>query len=258
MKFTLIALAVIITSLPVFAQTASQMEEQFCSDRQDPNFVKELTKDSSNLFAFRNQGGLLNGGVCWWHSRFQRNALYLTIYKPELAKPDSLTAQKLISEIRLAKKVVIIPGFNNFLEFSSTFATEIQRELEYWQKLDGFVKFAWVDGLEGDSEVSPAKLKDLMDQIYVDVEINKNISYNKLQIPGIDAHAWLVLHMQKVNDGYDLEILDSNVANQTEIYHYHEGDIKFNYHNYFTFVPYLEKVNELEKIKKVIAKQCRN
>lgn len=258
MKFALIALAVMSFGFNAFAQKPSFTEEQFCQDRQDLKFVKDLTLDYTNLMAFRNHGGLLNGGVCWWHSRFQRNSLYLTIYKPDLAKPTTEEAKKLITEIRKAKNVVVIPGFRNFREFSMAFEGEIQTEIETWQKLDGVVKFAWVKGLAGQSDVPAEKMKELMDQIYEDVEVNKNISYNKLQIPGIDAHAWLVLHVEKVIGGYNLEILDSNVANQTEIYRYRDGDTHFNYHDYFNFVPYLEKTNEMDKIKKAIAKQCEN
>lgn len=257
MKFTLIVLTIVASSFQVFAQSPSMSEEEFCSDRRDPDFVKDLTQSSSNLMSFQNQGGLLNGGVCWWHSRFQRNALYLTIYKPELDKPTDADALKLIDQIKAGKKVVIIPGFKNFSQFSYAYAVEIQRELESWQKVDGIAKFAWVRGLSGKTELSPDKLKERMDRLYEDVEVNHNIAYNRLQIPGIDAHAWLVVHMKKVGGGYNLEILDSNNPDNTETYSYREGDTNLKYRGYsFDFVPYLDQKLEMKKLKRSIDKFC--
>ena len=256
MKVTLLALAVLACSFQALARGPSTSEASFCADRKDVNFVKDLTLSTSNLMAFRNQGGIGNGGVCWWHSRFQRNALYLTIYKPSIAKPTQDEARILIKQIREAKNVVIIPGYKNFRDFSADNADLILRELEKWQKGDGIIRFAWVKGLEGASTVEAGQLKSTMDEIYNEVEVNKNIAYNKLQIPGIDAHAWLVVHMEKVNGGYNLEILDSNFPTGTEIYRYREGDQNFDYHRAFAFSPYLEKTNEMEKINKTIQKQC--
>lgn len=256
MKVTLLALTALACSFQALAQTPSLSETNFCSDRQDTKFVKDLALDSSNLMTFRNHGGIANGGVCWWHSRFQRNALYLTIYKPNLAKPSADEAHDLVKKIRAAKEVVVIPGYRNFAEFANANESIIQKELEKWQKNDGIVRFAWVKGLSGEAQVAPEKMKELMDQIYEEVEVNKNIAYNKLQIPGIDSHAWLVVHMEKTNGGYNLEILDSNVASSTEIYRYHEGDTSINYHGYFHFTPYLEQTGEMKKIKTAILKQC--
>lgn len=256
-----IALAVILCNFQVYGQfyskDPSRTEEQFCIDRTNKNFIKDLTKDSSNLMAFGNYGGLANGGVCWWHSRFQRNALYLTIFKPNLNRPTAEEANKLIADIQQAKKVVVIPGFNNFYEFSYAHQNEIQAALEHWQKIDGFVKFAWAKGLVGQPEVNPDKMKKIMDQIYEDVEINGNIAYNKLQIPGINAHSWLVVHMEKHEEGYFLEVLDSNLPTTTSTYRYLEGATRLSYYDGgSTFVPYLDQSKEMSKIKKTISKQC--
>ncbi len=256
MKITLTVLLTLTFGFQVFAQAPSDSEESFCSDRKDENFVKDLTMNSSNLMAFRNHGGIGNGGVCWWHSRFQRNALYLTLYKPSLPKPTVEEAKVIVKQIREAKDIVIIPGFHNFTEFSDIHEAQIQRELEKWQKGDGVIRFAWVKGLSGTSKLAADQMKATMDEMYDDVEVNKNISYNKLQIPGIDAHAWLVVHMEKVEGGYNLEVLDSNFPRSTQIYRYREGDTEFDYHGNFKFSPYLEKTNEMEKIKKVIEKRC--
>lgn len=256
MKVTFFVLLALAHSFQALAQNPSYTEESFCSDRKDEKFVKDLTMDSSNLMSFWNHGGLANSGVCWWHSRFQRNALYLTIYKPNLPRPSDSEARELVKQIRDAKDIVVIPGFKNFSEFTRVHEAQIQRELEKWQKGDGVIRFAWVKGLSGKPSVEAEKLKATMDEMYEYVEVNKNIAYNKLQIPGIDAHAWLVVHMEKVDGGYNLEVLDSNFPSETEIYRYREGDTSFNYHGAFKFTPYLERTHEMDKIKSVIAKRC--
>jgi len=256
MKTTLLAMLALTFSIQAYAQAPSRSEESFCSDRKDDRFVKDLTLDSSNLMAFRNHGGIANSGVCWWHSRFQRNALYLTIYKPNLPRPSVDEAKELIKQIREAKDVIVIPGFRNFSEFSSVHEAQIQRELEKWQKGDGVIRFAWVKGLSGTSSVDRDELKNIMDDMYYEVEVKKNIAYNKLQFPGVVAHAWLVVHMEKVSGGYNLEILDSNYPRSTEIYRYREGDSDLNYQGYYRFTPYLERTTEMDRIHEVISKKC--
>lgn len=257
MKVTVLAIAALACSFSAFgALTPSQSVEQFCADRTSVSFSKNLTKNSNNLMAFQNHGGLANGGVCWWHSRFQRNALYLTIFKPAEARPTKPEAEKLIDQIRSGKEIVEINGFRNFYEFSSVHAREIQRELEKWQKGDGIVKFNWAIGLSGDNVVSAENMKEKMDELFQYVEVEGNIAYQKLQIKGITAHAWLVVNMKETSKGYDLEVLDSNFPSRTSIYSYKEGQTSFNHYAYGQFTPYLERKNELEKVNMTILKKC--
>lgn len=257
MKASLLAIAALACSFSAFAAlTPSQSVEQFCSDRSSATFSKNLSKNYDNLMAFRNHGGLANGGVCWWHSRFQRNALYLTIYKPSDAKPTKAEVQKIIDKIRSGKEIIEIPGFRNFYEFSSNHASEIQRELEQWQKSDGILKFNWVIGLSGDNVVSAEKMKEQMDELYQYVEAEGNIAYQKLQIKGVTAHAWLVLNVKATKNGYDLEVLDSNFPSQTSVYKYREGQTSFKHYAYGEFTPYLERKGEMEKVQMTILKKC--
>ena len=95
-----------------------------------------------------------------------------------------------------------------------------------------------------------------MDELYEYVEVEGSIAYQKLQIKGITAHAWLVINMHKVSNGYDLEVLDSNFPNQTIIYNYREGMISFSNGHYGNFVPYLERKAEMNTIKMTILKKC--
>jgi hypothetical protein len=257
MKLIILASMALTFSFNVMSQvTPSQSSEQFCADRSESSFVKSLTQYPQNLLTFQNHGGLGNGGVCWWHSRFQRNALYLTIYKPGEDYPSKEEAVKIISKIRSGKEVVTIRGFKNFSEFSSAYSAQIQKELESWQKSDGIVKFNWVMGLKGNNTVSSEKLEAMMSELYEYVTVKGNIAYEKLQIKGIVAHSWLVINMKKVTDGYDLEVIDSNSQYQTTIYKYRYGQTSFSHWAYGEFVPYLERANELDKVNDAILKVC--
>lgn len=258
MKSTLLALAALACSFSAMAEsTSSQSMRQFCEDRASISSVKELVGNSDNLMAFANQGGIGNGGVCWWHSRMQRNALYLSIYKPAERIPTVEQAKEIVEKLRAGKEIVVIPGFSNFADFSSAYRPTIQRELEKWQKGDGVLKFNWVIGLKGRSSVEADELKVMMDELYDYVENEGNIAYQKLQIKGIVAHAWLVINMKKIGkDGYDLEVLDSNFPRQTSIYKYRMGMTHFSHYNYGEFVPYLERKGEMDKVTNVILKKC--
>lgn len=262
MKFTLLVLAALGLSCSAWARytpaspSPSQSMDQFCADRANPQFEKNLTRNLLSLFSFENQGGLGNGGVCWWHSRFQRNSLYLTVYRPGEERPSQAELEKIIAKIRTGNSVVVIPGYSDFSEFSYKNQKFIQKELENWQKLDGFAKFGWVSGISGSEVVSANELKKMMDELYQNVEVEGNIAYQKLQIKGITAHAWLVVNMKQVNGGYDLEVLDSNFPSSTGFYRYRSGQTNFEHPYYGKFTPYLERSDEMKAIKMAVMKQC--
>jgi hypothetical protein len=256
LRNSLTAFAAMAFSFSVMAQTPSQTVEQFCVDRGNASFAKTLMRGASNLMAFANRGGIANGGVCWWNSRFQRNAHYTTLYNPQKKKPTSVQAAKLIAQIRDGKGVIEIPGYRNFSEFSYSHQREIQRELEKWQKGDGIIKFNWVIGLSGDTVVSAEKLSDMMNELYDYVEVQGNIAYQKLQIKGVTAHAWLVKNMKKTTNGYELEVLDSNYPHRTNIYYYRKGQKSFRHQYYGEFTPYLERKGEMDQLVLSIMKTC--
>ncbi len=247
---TLFTLLMLVSISQAFAG-----KEEFCTDRTQPKYVKDLTLDSSNLMSFKNHGGIRNGGVCWWHSRFQRAALYLSHYNPSAEKPDQATARQIIRTLRNANDVVEIPGFNNFLEFSTHFEKEIQNELEAWQRFES-LRFTWIRGLRGSTRVSAEWMQELMDNLYEETEVNGNISFQKLQMKGLTAHAWLVVNMKKFDHGYDLEVIDSNYQNMTKFYQYRHGDTHLLYRNDSSFTPYLEHTFEMERIKTAIKEAC--
>lgn len=245
-----------ILSIEASAATiASTSPRAFCEDRKDRNYFQDLLKDEDNQLSFTNQGGLFNGGVCWWHSRFTRNALYLAVYRPDLRRPSVDQAEDIIKDIRKGKSVVTIPGFHNLNEFSRAFRPQIQRELEKWQKSDGFIRQQWIVGLSGAREVEEEKLEELMDELYQYVVVEKNVAYQRLSMPGVVAHAWLVADLHKTSDGYDIEVHDSNYSGIRE-HTFKEGMTKFEYPYFGKFVPYIERERELRQLKKVAQKFC--
>jgi len=245
-----------LSLLTISSFGAPKSKSEFCKSQGSSDFVQSSLLERTSRMAFQNYGGLINGGVCWWHSRFQRNAIYLTVYRPDLPKPTTIEAEEIIKDIRFAKGVVTIPGYENFNEFSRDYHDEIQSRLEGWQRTDGMIFQQWVVGLAGSSETTEEKLKKEMDELYKQVKAG-DIVYQKLQIKGITAHAWLVIGMTKNEYGYDLFVIDSNSPSSTQTYRYKEGNQSF-YHSYYgNFVPYTGKNRELKKLKRRVKSFCR-
>lgn len=246
-----------LLSVNTFAGTLPTTKNEFCARFEDSSVLTSYADESSNLMSFKNQGGLFNGGVCWWHSRFQRNIFYLGIMRPDLNKPSAREVKALIKEIRAGEKVVTIPGFANFSEFTETYKKEIIAELEAWQLYDGVVLGSWIDGLKGDTKVKPDVLKGMMDKVFNYVAVNKKIAYQKLQIKGITSHAWLITNMKEApGGGYEIGLIDSNNPRQCENYSYKNGDESFFEKGYGNFVPYLEFTREEERISSVAKTYC--
>ncbi len=249
----------LILSIGLFASnlalgaTASTSSAGFCADRKSVSYTKELVGTRANQISFTNRGGLVNGGVCWWHSRLTRKFAYLAVFRPDLPKPSNRKAEKIIKSIRMGK-VTEVPGFSNLYDFSRTFGQEIQDRLEKWQKGDGFLRQQWTVGLWGSSETTAAKLKERMDDLYQYVEVEGKLAYQMLQIKGITSHAWLVLNVEKMGNGYELEVLDSNYTSTSTI-RYRNGQETIN--SYGGLVPITGKKAELRKLEKAVSKYCK-
>lgn len=252
-KLTLIFL---LTSTSSYARTLPITKNEFCSRYSDKNVLSSYSVEGKNLMAFKNNGGLFNGGVCWWHSRFQRNIFYLSIFRPDLNPPSLSEVRSLIREIRSGQSMITIPGFSNFAEFSQSYKKEIQAELETWQRFDGFILGLWIDGLKGTTKVNSDLLKSMMDATYQYVEVDSKIAYQKLQIKGITSHAWLIVEMKKRDSGYDIGLIDSNEPRMSRNYSYKYGDSSFNEKDYGDFVPYLKFTREELRLASVGKKFC--
>ncbi len=158
--------------------------------------------------------------------------------------------------------MVEIPGYKNLREFSSDWQYLLRKKLERWQLVEGVVRFGWIRGLRGKTEVSSEELKDKMDKLFKEVRIENKIVYQKLQVPGIRVHSWLVVDMKKTSDGYILRIVDSTSGGwfstpSVKNVRYRIGDRHIR--GYGThFVPYTEFENELEEIRAAQLRYCRS
>ncbi|MDO9181305.1 MAG: hypothetical protein Q7U04_02800 [Bacteriovorax sp.] len=236
-----------------FAAALPQSNAEYCARfgvrQQDQEIIQDLSTEPENLMSFRNDGGIFNGGVCWWHSRFQRNIFYLSLFRPDLEKPKSIQElQLIIHQIRLGSSVVIIPGYANLAEFTTENQKLIQNELNDWQLYDGVVLGGWIDGLKGHSSVAVSEMQKMMSELFDYVSVKKKIAYEKLQIKGITSHAWLVVGIKKMPSGFDIGFIDSNKPQMSQVYSYKIDDQSFFTKSYGNFVPYLEFKREEQRV----------
>lgn len=222
MKFTgiqiLLFTLLILISSPSYAITPGQAatsKTEFCENRKSTDYFTSLAYNTENLLAFKNRGGLLNKGVCWWHNLFQRSAIYLAVFKPEQPKPDVVLARKIIHALAAGRRVVEIPGYKNMSEFSKDWQKEIQRKLEAWQREDGFLKFAWIQGLSGNWNTNPKEIASTLNFAISQAELAGQIHWTMWQLPGITAHASLMIggtiDTQSANSIYKAHHIDSNI-----------------------------------------------
>ncbi len=211
--------------------------------------------DLKNRISFRNEGGLFDGGVCWWHSRFQRAAIYLARYAPEKQKPSPAQAQKIVHDLTSMNHVVEIPGFENLFDFSLAFEPQIQKELDDWQLRDGFIFQQWARGLYGRSSLPPNEMKKRMSIIYSKFKKSLPGMWVMAQLPGITSHALLIIDMKPNADGFDLSFIDSNAPNTTLATSYHSGDRTVTAHG---MVPYVGFNEDFVKIEKALKSSCHH
>lgn len=253
-----ILLGLLLSTTTAFGVEATPAAKaKFCQERlSSPNALQKIVAQRENQIWFTNQGGIFGSGVCWWHSRFTRAAAYLAQFDPSLPKPTEQEAKRIIHRLRGRKGITVIPGFKNLYDFSLAYGDEILGKLQAWQRTDGLLKASWIKGMTRQVDIPAEKLAEMMDQLYERVSRGE-VVYQMLQMPGIMAHSWLVVGMQKTADGYNLETTDSNF-NGTHIYRYTRNMKEFDYENISTFVPYISHVDEEEKMKEKLLEECQN
>lgn len=239
---------------------AAQSKEEYIEKVKNPNYFQQLVASqpensiNQNLFGFANHGGIQNGGTCWWHSRMQRAAIYLTYYNPSGQKPNKQDANGIIWNLMLANKVVEVPGFTCFRDFSLYYEEEIQKCLNTSQILEGIFLFAGIDGLACLEEVPAENLRKKMDSIFDEVN-NNGLTYVKLQTPGIGAHAWIITEMGKFNPDenngllYRYKFIDSNYPSNSYPWFHLITDTKIKFILGDMGVPYLQRKLELKNMK---------
>ncbi len=245
MRQTVIYLTLLVSLTSASAETCKHSREE----------LFEKFKNPENRIAFSNHGGLMNGGVCWWHSRLQRSAIYLTTYAPEKPKPTSQEAKSIAKKLVQQSGVVEIPGYANFNEFSADFAPIFQQELERWQERDGFIHQQWIRGLYGKSHLPSKVLEQKMDGIYQKFKSSAPGLWLMVQMKGITSHAFLLIDMKRSETGYYLNVIDSNFPDTTRFLEYHRGDEAIH-GNGRPFTLYPGFADEQSKLNQILEQHC--
>jgi hypothetical protein len=240
--------------LSMMLVSSSVQAADFCA-RSNVEFTQLLEAPESRI-AFRNDGGLIDGGVCWWHSRLQRSSVYLAQYAPEKSKPTQNEARLLVQDLIHFRRVVEIPGYANFSSFSQDYENVIQKELEQWQLRDGFIYQQWARGVYGRAQMPAKTLKKRMNKVYEKFSRSKPGMWAMIQMKGITSHALLFIGMTKNAQGYHIRAIDSNRPELTREFDYRYGDRSL-YLNGNAFVPYVGFQLDQVRINSALARHCQ-
>ena len=226
---------------------------EFCARSEED--LRVAFEDPSQRMGFENQGGLMNGGTCWWHSRLQRAAIYLARFRPELPKPDRAAVEQILSDLVHQRQVVEIPGYAGFAEFTRDHQAQVQRELDLWQIRDGFVNQQWIRGLSGRPKLPARRLERRMERIHQLFKKSQPGLWVMAQMKGITSHALLLLGMESTSGGYHLRFIDSNFPDETRELEYRRGDRTLDL-GYAEFIPYAGFRSDFRRIAAAIDSHC--
>ncbi|MBU6154322.1 MAG: hypothetical protein KGP28_08485 [Bdellovibrionales bacterium] len=235
---------------------ASQKNSRELCSRERSEIIAKF-EAIENRIGFRNDGGLFDGGVCWWHSRLQRSSIYLARFEPGLPRPSRGEAKTIIENLVRLNSVVTIPGYSNFNSFSRDYQELIQQALNEWQLRDGFIQQQWIRGLYGRPSLPPAILRERMSKIFVKFKESKPGLWIMAQFPGITSHSLLLLGMTRTSSGFDLKVIDSNRPEvmRTLIYRYGDRSIQLGNEG---FTPFVGFQSDQEKIDATLRNNCQN
>ncbi len=248
----------ILILLSLFASSSLFAQSRNFCERNRGDILSLMQVPEARI-AFKNAGGLMDGGVCWWHSRLQRSSFFLAKYNPENSKPTPVQLNSILAGLRNMDRVVTIPGYENFESFTRDYQGQIQNLLNDWQVFDGFYNFQWIRGISGNSILPPKDMEVRMNAVYQSFRQSPASMWVMAQMKGVVSHAFLVVGMEVVNGGYDLELIDSNNPREVVRVAYQAGD-QFLQTNRSTtaFVPYVGFQEDFRKISKGLSTFCKN
>ena len=218
------------------------------------DFQDKLGKPENRL-GFHNDGGPLGIGMCWWHSRMQRNANFLLDFRPWELRGDDSEIWSVIKALMTPNRVMAVRGFSNLRQFSTAHSTEMREALGQWQLVETFLGFNWVNGLQGGPTENPADLAERIDRLFIRVNVLHQVVYVMLNLPGTSSHSLLIVNMLPLaKGGYMLETVDSNFSD-LKYYFYHTGDDHLS-SIYGGFVPYVQRSSDLDNFQDAIQRTC--
>jgi hypothetical protein len=245
-------IALFLLSVTTFASA-----QDLCS--RNKSTIRARLDDPQYRIAFRNRGGLIDGGVCWWHSRLQRAAVYLAKFEARAARPNARQVDSIIMGLRSMNRVVTIPGYSSFEAFTRDHEAAIQRHLEDWQKVDGFFNMQWLRGISGHYRLPAARMERQMREIFRVYNASPVPVWLMAQIKGITSHSFLLVRMEALPAGFALDLIDSNFPGKTLQVRYQFGDESLGHELFsYTFVPYTGFQEDFRRIGRTLVAHCPN
>jgi hypothetical protein len=194
-------------------------KQGYCSNTKQ-DFIN-LALSGEAALSNPNPGGLFGFGACWWHSRFQRAVIYLSVLQPDEAKPSPKEAIEIIQQFIEMNHVVKIPGYSNASSFLKEYEDEVKNAIEEWQRREFPQTLS--HGISSDWNrwnTSPNAVQQRMDALFHDVHDDKKIEFALLVPTGseaihhpFDLHAYLITRMFRESDPasqYYGTVIDSN------------------------------------------------
>lgn len=257
-RFILLFLGLGFTS-SIFAdkiqpQEASLGKAQFCKKATQKNYQRGLLLYPLNMLSFRNQSGRFGTGQCWWHSELTRKFTYLAYYSPEKARPSQERVKEILDNIMVREQVTEIPGYSNLGQFSSQFEKLFVDYLDS-ALIDSTLSFGFLRGALG-AATDDYKTQEVLIKRTKDMVEQGDVVYHNLQFPGLVNHAWLVLDVEELLDGYVMEVIDSN-EEFGSLKVLFQKDKGFSKYMGRSVSPYIMKKDELANMKKEISNFCQ-
>jgi len=179
-----------------------------------------------NLTPNYNAPGPLGTGMCWWHSKMQRAAVYLAVFdRPDSAKPTTAEALHIFAKLRDLKEVVSVPGFTNWFDFSKAYKTEFYQILGHWEVRDT-LQLQFLKGIRS-TETSPETLR----KISQEVNEYKRLTFLLLKMPLLEAHSWLAQSFDLNGSDFKAGFIDSNSPHHVNSYESKGNTFLFQEHS---------------------------
>ncbi|HXH75742.1 MAG TPA: hypothetical protein VNJ08_12285 [Bacteriovoracaceae bacterium] len=223
-------------------------KQSFCAG--NPRMISGRILDSSSRYfnetlGFANPPGPVGGGMCWLHTRLQRQFTYLANYRPDLPFPSKKDALAIIDRIVHRKGVTEIPGYKNLSEFSRAYRYDLI------SAIDGM---GWrcvanpndcLARLNDSYSPTPSEFQSNMDLLYQtqfampgDIQmVRTRVQEDKGTINApLSAHSLLILEMQPIRyntgpdevvgyvAGYRMKVIDPNYPGTVETVDYNFGN----------------------------------
>ena len=264
----------------VVLERLPEERQAFCA-RNEYDIAHGLNTSANGKIAFSNPDGpwvvlnkvlhrkIFNGGVCWWHTRFQRSAAYLVNFFPGRPRPLPGKARTLISQIIAMKSVIEIPGFNNLSEFTQAYEKEISSALSNWLLRDWATGHGSGERPFDTSSLAPAELRGAMDGLYERMLAQPQLIFLRIHSASVgvfDSHALLLTGIELLGNplmppgpqGYRLSVIDSNTPGLVSTVDYNFGDHNLNYCSgkCDAMIPRIDFDDDLAKIDGAVQKYC--